>query len=343
MEKLNIDKVAKLAHVSRSVVSRVLNDHPNVSDVARERVMKVVKKYNYRPNSVARSLATSSTHEIGVLVTQGSDEALGSTFWMQIHRGIFEECKKRGYFVSLSYVSGNKKDDLCKFIMDERRLDGYILLTQEVTDLVGRMMFDKNIPIVLVGHVPRRKKVSSVDVDNFRGGELATEHLIGLGHKKIGLILASLDMKESDDRLSGYKKAHKDAGLEINEQYVKNVDYQFKAGYNCMKEWIESGSDITAVFCASDTIAMGAILAANKLGKRVPQDYAIVGFDDLSFAEYTFPPLTTIRQPVFDKGRKAAELLINEIEDEHSNREKVNLEPELIVRESCGALVQNTH
>lgn len=342
MEKLNIDKVAKLAHVSRSVVSRVLNDHPNVSDVARQRVMEVVNKYNYKPNSLARSLATNSSHEVGVLVTQNRDEALGSAFWMQIHRGIFEECKKRGYFVSLSYVSGNKKNDLYKFVMDERRLDGYILLTQEVTDLVGRMMFDKKIPIVLVGHVPRRKKVSSVDVDNYKGGELATQHLINLGHKKIGIILASLDMKESKDRLSGYQQVLKDGGLAVNDEYIKVADYQFKAGYNTMLDWIKSNSDITAVFCASDTIAMGAILAATEQGKSVPGDYSIVGFDDLSFAEYTHPPLTTIRQPIFEKGKKAAELLINEIEDEEAEHAKINLEPKLVVRESCGTLMQST-
>jgi len=309
MEKLNIDKVAELAHVSRSVVSRVLNNHPNVSDVARERVMKVVTKYNYRPNSVARQLATSSSHEIGVLVTQSGDEALGNAFWMEIHRGIFEESKKRGYFVSLSYVLPGKKDDLHKFILEERDLDGYILLTQEVTDMVGRRLFDKNIPIVLLGHVPKKKKVSSIDVD----------------------------MKESEDRLEGFRKAHHDAGLEVEKQNIKVADYQFKAGYKAMEEWISSGADITAVFCASDSIAMGAILATREHGKKIPDDYAFVGFDDLSFAEYTCPPLTTIRQPIFEKGQKAAELLINEIESENYSRETVNLEPELVIRESCGA------
>ncbi|NBC27980.1 MAG: substrate-binding domain-containing protein [Bacteroidetes bacterium] len=337
MEKLNIDKVAELAHVSRSVVSRVLNNHPNVSDVARERVMKVVTKYNYRPNSVARQLATSSSHEIGVLVTQSGDEALGNAFWMEIHRGIFEESKKRGYFVSLSYVLPGKKDDLHKFILEERDLDGYILLTQEVTDMVGRRLFDKNIPIVLLGHVPKKKKVSSIDVDNFRGGELAARHLIDLGHTEIGIILASLDMKESEDRLEGFRKAHQDAGMEVSEQNIKVADYQFKAGYKAMEEWILAGADLTAVFCASDSIAMGAILATREHGKKIPGDYAFVGFDDLSFAEYTCPPLTTIRQPIFKKGQKAAELLINEIESENYSRETVNLEPELVIRESCGA------
>jgi len=337
MEKLNIDKVAKLAHVSRSVVSRVLNDHPNVSDVARQRVMEVVEKYNYKPNSLARSLATNSTHEIAVLVTQSGDEALGNAFWMQIHKGIYEECKKRGYFVSLSYVSDEKKDELHEFILNERRQDGYILLTQEVTDLVGKVLFDENIPIVLVGHVPKKKSVSSVDVDNFKGGKLATEHLIGLGHKKIGIMLGSLDMKESIDRLNGYKEAHADAGLEVFTEYIRPADYQFRAGYNSMQKWLDAGSDLTAVFCASDTIAMGAILAARNNGMRVPEDIAIVGFDDLSFAEFTSPPLTTIQQPIFEKGEKAAEMLINEIEADNSKPEKVNLEPKLIVRESCGA------
>lgn len=337
MEKLNIDKVAKLAHVSRSVVSRVLNDHPNVSDVARERVMKVVNKYNYRPNSVARSLATNSSHEIGVLVTQNEDEALGSAFWMQLHRGIFEESKQRGYFVSLSYVSSGNSEELNNFILNERRLDGYILLTQEVTDMIGRDLFDKNIPIVLVGHVPRKKKVSSVDVDNVKGGKLAADHLIGLGHKKIGILLASLDKKESIDRLKGFREAHQEAGIEISDDQVEIVEYQYKSGYQAMKRWIESDSDITAVFCASDTIAMGALLAARELGKQVPEDYAVVGFDDLSFAEFTYPPLTTIHQPIFQKGKMAAELLINEIENEETDHRIINLDPQLVVRESCGA------
>lgn len=336
MEKLNIDKVAKLAHVSRSVVSRVLNGHPNVSDVARERVMEVVNKYNYRPNSVARSLATNSSHEVGVLVTQSEDEALGSAFWMQIHRGIFEESMQRGYFVSLSYVSPGSREELNNFILNERRLDGYILLTQEVTDMVGRELFDKNIPIVLVGHVPRKKEVSSVDVDNVKGGKLAAKHLLQLGHEKIGVMLANLDMKESKDRLKGLREAHRETGITFSEDRIEIVDYQFRAGYNTMKKWIESKTDITAVFCASDTIAMGALLAARELGKKVPEDYAVIGFDDLSFAEFTYPPLTTIHQPIFQKGKMAANLLINEIEDEGSGRQKINLDPELVIRESCG-------
>lgn len=337
MEKLNIDKVAKLAHVSRSVVSRVLNNHPNVSDVARDRVMEVVKKYNYKPNSVARSLATNSSHEIGVLVTQSGNEALGNTFWMQIHLGIFEESKNRGYFVSLSYISDHEKENLFDFILNERQMDGYILLTQEVTDMVGEKLLEEEIPTVLVGHVPRKEKISSVDVDNIKGGELATEHLIGLGHQQIGIMLASLDIKESKDRLKGFKSAHQQAGLDVDQAHIKVVDYQFKAGYDTMEQWIEEGTDITAVFCASDTLAMGALLAARQHGKKIPEDFAIVGFDDLSFAEFTYPPLTTIKQPIYQKGQTAARLLIDQIENKDTQTEKINLGPTLVVRDSCGA------
>lgn len=336
MENLNIDKVAKLAHVSRSVVSRVLNNHPNVSSDARARVMEVVEKYNYKPNSVARSLATNSAHEIGVLVTKSGNEALGSAFWTQIHLGIFEECIARGYFASLSYVSGSKKDDLQNFILNERRLDGYILLTQEVTDMVGELLFEKDIPIVLVGHIPKKKKVSSVDVDNYLGGKLATEHLIKAGHKKIGIILASLDMEESIDRLNGYKDALKEGGLEFNINNMSVVDYQFKDGYDTMNEWIKNDADLEAVFCASDTLAMGALLAVKDNGKKVPDDYAIVGFDNLNFSEYTSPPLTTIQQPIYKKGQTAAKILIDQIEGDQSEKKQINLEPTLVVRESCG-------
>lgn len=336
MENLNIDKVAKLAHVSRSVVSRVLNNHPNVSSDARTRVMEVVEKYNYKPNSVARSLATNRAHEIGILVTKSGDEGLGSAYWTQIHLGIFEECTERGYFASLSYVSGSKKADLQKFILNDRRLDGYILLTQEVTDMVGDVLFEKDIPLVLVGHIPKKKKVSSVDVDNYLGGKMATEHLIKAGHKKIGIIIASLEMKESIDRLNGYRDALKEAGLKFDESNMTVVDYQFKDGYDSMDNWIKKSADISAVFCASDTLAMGALLAVKDNGKTVPDDYAFVGFDNLNFSEYTSPPLTTIQQPIYKKGKTAAKILIDQIEGEKSKKKQINLEPQLIIRKSCG-------
>ncbi|MGF1670914.1 MAG: LacI family DNA-binding transcriptional regulator, partial [Balneolaceae bacterium] len=286
MEKLNIDKVAKLALVSRSVVSRVLNNHPNVSKEARERVMDVVEKYKYRPNSAARSLATDSTFEIGILATRRGDEALGNGFWTMLHLGIFEECIRRGYFVNLSFVSTKMKDEVYNFIVNERRFDGYILLTQEVSDLVFEVLNERNIPTVLVGDDTSNKDIHSIDVDNFTGGYKATRHLIELGHKNIGIILAGLNLNETVDRLEGYKSALLESNIDIDEGNIIMGDYSQRFGYETMYSWIKQKPEMTAVFCASDTLAMGAILALYKCDVKIPDQFSVIGFDDLNFSKY---------------------------------------------------------
>jgi LacI family transcriptional regulator len=337
MEKLSIDEVAKLAYVSRSVVSRVLNDHPNVSDEARERVMEVVKKYNYRPSSVARGLATNHSYEIGILAPRRCDEALANGFWSLLHLGIFEECIQQGYFVSMSPISTDLGADVEEHVLDNKRLDGFILLTQEVTDIVAHKLIERETPMVLVGHGPDNPNLNSVDVDNFAGAYKATNHLIELGHKHIGIMLASLEMQESADRLKGYKKALKDADLPVCEDLIAIGDYSQKHGFDSMQQWIREERDITAVFSTSDTLAMGALSALHEEDIAVPEEMALVGFDDLPFAQYTIPPLTTIKQPICEKGKRAARLLINQIENKPVQVVHENLEPELIVRKSCGA------
>jgi len=339
VKKLSIDEVAKRAYVSRSVVSRVLNNHPNVSDEARERVMKIVKKYNYRPSSVARGLATNHNYEIGILAPRRSDEAYGNGFWSLLHLGIFEECIQKGYFVTMSPISTDKEAKINTRILDNKRLDGYILLTQEVTDVVINKLRDREIPMVLVGHGQSNPDLNSVDVDNFSGAYQATNHLIELGHKRIGVIMARPEMREAIDRIEGYKKALKDAGLEISEDYIALGDYSQKHGYDAIKQWVKQGLDFSAVFCMSDTLAMGALLALEKENISVPEQVALVGFDDLPFSQYTIPPLTTIRQPIYQKGKQAAGLLINQIENENAEVVHKNLEPNLIIRESCGDVI----
>lgn len=336
MGKLSIDEVAKLAYVSRSVVSRVLNDHKNVSDEARERVLEVVEEYNYKPSSVARGLATNRSYEIGILAPRRCDEALANGFWSLLHLGIFEECIQQGYFVSMSPISPDLGSDVKEHVLDNKRLDGFILLTQEVTDAVANELLERETPLVLVGHGPDNANLNSVDVDNFAGAYMATNHLIELGHEHIGIMLGKFSMQESADRLSGYKKAIKDAGLSIHEDLIAVGDYSQKHGFDSMKQWLSKSLGITATFCTSDTLAMGALAALHEENMTVPEDMALVGFDDLPFAQYTIPPLTTVRQPITEKGKRAANLLIDKIENKGSESVHENLEPELIVRESCG-------
>lgn len=337
MKQLSIDQVAELAYVSQSVVSRVLNNHPNVSDEAKKRVLEVVKKYNYQPSSVARGLAKNQSYELGILAPRRCDEALGNGFWSLLHLGIFEECIQKGYFVTLSPISTDKDAKINGHILDEKRLDGYILLTQEVSDFAINKLNERETPMVLVGHGESNPDFNSVDVDNFSGAYQATNHLIKLGHERIGVIMADRQMKESVDRMKGYKQALSDAGLSFREDYVAAGDYSQKHGLETMRRWIREKKGLTATFCMSDTLGMGALLALDRENISVPDEMALVGFDDLPISQYTIPPLTTVRQPIYEKGKRAATLLINQIENKETGVVHENLEPRLIIRESCGA------
>jgi DNA-binding LacI/PurR family transcriptional regulator len=336
MERLNIDKVAKLAHVSRSVVSRVLNNHPNVSDEARVRVMKVVKKYNYRPNAVARSLATQSTYQIGVLTSRIEDESLGNGYWTLLYLGIFEECIRRGYYVRLSFYSSSMSDELHEHLLNPHQLDGVICLNEEVTDLTVDTLADKDIPIVLVGHNPKHPDISSVDVDNYDGAYTATKHLIDLGHTQIGGIFGDQNVEETEHRIRAYREALKDHGLDVRDDYISVGSYTQQDGYNTLNLWTENHKQMTAVFCASDTIAMGGMLALHEKGVSVPGQFSVVGFDGLPISRYMIPPLTTIEQPTYGKGERAAQLLIDKIKNLDEKVIQENLKPKLVIRKSSG-------
>lgn len=334
MEKLNIDKVAKLAHVSRSVVSRVLNNHPNVSEEARGRVMKVVEQHNYRPNSVARSLATSSTYQIGVLTSRIGDESLGNGYWTLLYLGIFEECIRNGYYVRLSFYSSSMTRELHDLILNEHHLDGIICLNEEVTEFTVDRFSEIDMPVVLVGHNPNFPDICSVDVDNYTGGKKAVNHLTDLGHKHIGGIFGNQNVQETEFRMKGYKDVLTESGISINEEYMSVGSYSQQDGHDTMSKWLEKYPEMTAVFCASDTLAMGALLALYEQGISVPEKFSVVGFDGLPISKYMIPPLTTIAQPTFGKGERAARILIDKIRNENHETVHVNLEPELLVRKS---------
>lgn len=335
---MTIDQVAELAYVSRSVVSRVLNDHPNVSDEARERVLKVIEEHNYRPNSMARSLATDRSFEISILTPRRGDESLATGYWPLLYSGIFEQCLQRGYFVSMSMVSPEMKDKICDRAGDQR-FDGYILITREVTELVGDTFRDRETPTVLIGETPSEEGLHSIDIDNAAGGYKAGAHLCSLGYEDIGVILGNPQLEETDDRRQGLATALHEAGCTVPDHRIATGDYSQESGYNIIQKWAENGPLPNALFCASDTIAMGALLALHEAGFRVPDDVAVVGFDGLPSSRYTIPPLTTVRQPVFEKGQAAVNMLVDQIEDGDSSTPTTNreLKPELVVRESCGA------
>jgi LacI family transcriptional regulator len=335
--RLTIDQIALLAGVSRSVVSRVLNNRSRVSSDARGRVLEVIEKYNYRPSSVARSLATDRVFEICIVTPRRRNEAIANGFWPLLHLGISEQCIERGYFVSLTMISPDTADEIYDRILNERIFDGYILITQEVTQTMVPRLQSRSVPMVLIGQDPSFPDVNWIDVDNFDGAYKATAHLIELGYTEIAVILANMHLQESIDRYHGYAQALTDAGLVMPEARAFVSTYSEESGYETMKRWIEQSALPPAIFCASDSIATGVLLALYRAGVAVPDEVAVVGFDDVPNARYTAPPLTTIHQPIYEKGQRAANIIIDQIEGVHSDVVHVMLPADLIVRDSCGA------
>ncbi len=336
MQKLNIDDIARLAFVSRSVVSRVLNNRPNVSNEARARVQKIIERYNYRPSATARSLATDRTYEISILAPRKKDDVLANGFWSLIFLGISEQCIKRGYFVSLTMISGEMEAHLNDRILNGHNFDGYILISKEVADQTLPALRKREMPTVLIGHDPDFPDLHSVDVDNVDGGYKATKHLLDFGHRHVAAITGPLHTQESVDRLDGFKKAHREVAVPVTETLCVEGEYSQQGGYECMQRLLDHTPRPTAVFCVSDAQAAGALLALHRAGLTVPGDVSVIGYDDLPISRFTIPPLTTIHQPIYRMGERAADIVIDQIEGKNKEVLHVHLQADLVIRETCG-------
>ncbi|MFK7848158.1 MAG: LacI family DNA-binding transcriptional regulator [Rhodothermales bacterium] len=335
-DRITINKIAELAFVSRSVVSRVLNDRPNVSEAARTRVLDIIRKYNYHPSSTARSLATNRTYEICILVPRWQNEVLASGYWSLIFLGISERCIERGYTGSLSAISVDKNNSLDINFISDHAYDGYVLMHKEVFEQVFPFIQSSKLPAVAIGHDAQYPQISSIDVDNHEGAYLATRHLIKLGHKKIAIITGDRNRQESIDRLAGYKRALTEADISESKPYIMHGSYTHSCGMESTQKLLALDAPPTAIFCASDVAAQGSLLALHEAGLSVPKDMAMVGFDDLPASGYTIPPLSTIHQPIYEKGAEAANIIIDQIEGKTKEVVHINLTASLVVRASCG-------
>lgn len=338
MERLTIDQIAKMAYVSRSVVSRVLNNHSNVSDEARERVQRIVDKYNYTPNAAARSLVTSRSYEISLLTPRKEDEVLANGFWPLLLTGITETCNEHGYLVSLSMVSDKMKHEIRRRILSRSDFDGFVVVGQQVSEVVGTALHRKRAASVVIGARPTCASISYIDVGNEYGGYLAARHLIELGHRQIAVITGVSNTQETCDRLEGYHRALSEAQLKISPDLQMVGDYSEKSGYEAMNRLLTVEPPPTAVFCMCDAMALGALLAIRQAGFSVPDDISVVGYDDLPFSRYTSPPLTTIHQPVFAMGGLAARCVIDQVEGRIRAPVTRRLDVTLCVRDTTGRL-----
>lgn len=328
--KATIYDVARDAGVGISTVSRVLNDSPNVNPETKARVLKSIEKMNYYPNANARGLTSSRISTVGLMVP-----FLFRYFFMDILIGIGEELKTHGYDLLLyNAESAADKEQYMKKILGERKISGLIVISLPVTDEEFKELQMAKIPLVLLDSF--NEQANSIYIDNVEGAYKAVKHLIDQGHKRIALINGTEDEEffwpTAKQRLQGYKKALKDHNLEYDKELTQIGDWHKFGGYEAAEHLLSVPNPPTAFFCASDSMALGAMEKIRKRGLSIPDDIAVIGYDDLEFAQYT--GLSTMRQPLDILGEMGAKILIGAISENRYHKQNIRMEPELIVRSS---------
>jgi len=340
-KKVTSHDVAQRAGVSRTTVSFVLNNVPGarISEETRRRVLEAAKELGYLPHAAARSLASQKTHTIGLVLCQSPDRVFHDAFLPEVLGGVGEVMRGKGYRVLVESVEDVARPNAYIDLIREQRIDGLLLSGPRSDDEELPRLRDEEFPVVLLGQLPG-SGLPSVDVDNADGACKAVEHLISLGHRRIGLITnAPPQYTSSAHRLQGYYLALQKHGIPYDDSLVRYGDFTEEGGYDRMMELLELDPPPTAVFVASDLVAFGALAAIRDRGLSVPHDVAVVGFDDVRLARYVTPPLTTVRLPAYELGRTAARLILNWVERGETPPPQVLLPTELVIRRSCGAEV----
>jgi LacI family transcriptional regulator len=333
---LTLVDIAKQAGVSRSTVSRVVNDDPNVSDPIRKRVQQVIQSTGYQPHAAARSLASQRSWMIGLVLPRTVSSFFTDPYFPRLTQGVAVACNQHNLTLGL-FILATKEDEERIFprLSSHGFLDGIIVQTAQKGDKLINRLISSEFPVLVAGRPFNTNGVSYIDVDNIQSAYQAITYLIHLGYRRIGTITGMMNGTVGIDRLEGYKKAICEQGWQVDRELVVEGDFSERSGYQAMKKLLPARPD--AVFAASDTMATGAIQAVREAGLNVPGDIAFIGFDDLPVASLADFKLTTIRQPIAQFGAQAVESLIDLIENGIKPSRRIIMDTELIIRDSCGA------
>lgn len=330
--KLTLEDIGRLAGVSRSTVSRVINDQASVRPDVRERVQGVIRRTGYTPNAAARSLVSGRTGLVGLVIPSRVHSLFEDPYFGRLIQGISAACNRSNVSLTL-FLFQNESEEEALFprVSDPGLLDGLILTATRMQDPLLASLAYSEVPVVVVGR-PDIGGVSYVDVDNYGGGRAAASFLCESGYRRIGLIGAPTDTTAGLDRLSGFVQGLAEHGQSIDPSLRIDGDFSQRSGYEAMLQFLPQRPD--AVFAASDTMALGALRALREAGISVPDDMGLIGFDDSPASQTSSPPLTTVRQGVFETGARAVEVL-HQIMGTRDHAPVVEIQPiELIVRGS---------
>ncbi|MBN1991603.1 MAG: LacI family DNA-binding transcriptional regulator [Anaerolineae bacterium] len=330
--------VAKRAGVSRTTVSFVLNEVEGmrISEETRQRVLAAAQELDYVPDATAQALASRRTRIIGLVFARSYHHLSSDDFLLQIVDGLLDVVRRHGIRLLLDSVENWEREDAYLNLARAKRIDGIILSVPRSDDRDLQALTEEGFPVVLIGHLPD-VEICSVDVDNRIAARTAVEYLLSLGHTRIGCITnASPSFIAPAERLLGYQEALAEANIPFDETLVRYGNYSPESGFEAMTALLQESPLPTAVFVASDVVAFGAMAAIHEHQLEIPDDIAVVGFDDVPLSRFFYPPLTTVRLPAADLGRKAGELLFDLILQEVEPGRRVLLETELVVRDSSG-------
>jgi LacI family transcriptional regulator len=332
---LTLEDIARLSGVSRSTVSRVINSDANVKEETRRKVLAIIKDINFQPNMAARSLAAGSTNIIGLVIPAGVSALFVDPYFPQFIQGVSTACNAHAYSVMLWLAEPEYERRTINQILHNGLVDGVIVSSALMDDPITNSLHDSKMPFIQVGRHPTLD-INSLDVDNIRASREATLHLSRLSRKVIATITGPLDQVAGFDRLQGYRLALQDLQQPYRPELVVEGDFTELGGYTAMLRLLPVGPD--AVFVASDMMAVGAIRAIQEANLRIPDDVAIIGFDDIPTASKMNPPLTTVRQPIRSMGALSVETLIDIIAHPGAKTRHLLIDTELVIRSSCGTL-----
>ncbi|MFQ5612145.1 MAG: LacI family DNA-binding transcriptional regulator [Anaerolineae bacterium] len=328
---VTIKDIARAAGVSHTTVSRALKDHPRISAGTKERIQRLAREMGYTPSAVAQSLLSQRTQTIGLVITTIADP-----YVVRVVEGVESVAQSAGYSVFLS-ISHNNPDQEMAVVetFRRRRVDAIIVTSSRVGNLYSSQLDKIQVPIVLINNQVEGEYLYSVAVDDVQGARLAVEHLLSLGHRRIGYVGVTDRPKSNRRRLAGYQAALERAGLAENPALALSpaAEGDIKRGEAALEPSLAAG--VSAVFCYNDVIAIGLLTAAYKRGVAIPQDLSVIGFDDIEMAYYTTPPLTTIYQPRLRMGQQAMSMALDLLHGQKVQDQV--LQGELVVRGSTAS------
>jgi DNA-binding LacI/PurR family transcriptional regulator len=332
-----IKDVAERAGVSPSTVSRVISNHPRISEKTKRLVREAMEELGYHPNVLARSLAKKSSEAIGVLIPSTTEEFFMNPFFPELLRGISEVAKREGYDILLSTSDSGKEDvsSLTRMIHG-KRVDGVLLLSSRMQDPLMQVLKEHPFPAALVGRPEMDLPIAWVNNDNVDAGYRATRHLIDLGHQRIGFLGGDENMLVTRDRLQGYNQALDEAGIPTDRRLMFASSFMEQGGYHGMTRLLALPDRPSAVVASDDILAFGAMRAAGELGYRIPEDIAVVGFNNVRLSEMSNPSLTSVDVHIYELGTTAATLLIEQMRGQEAAGKSVIVPTQLVVRHSCG-------